>query len=132
MPLLAVQNTLPCFIIIYMYVTVAKENEVTAAQTTVKQAEMRFDFVFRLLLALDVHIIMCKVSLKFMCMCKFRLQSLRTQLKGQEKIFKSGSKSYLGDKAAHETVRKEISRLESSLTSLNYHEGQLEDLVSNQ
>ena len=47
MPLLAVQNTLPCFIIIDMYVTtVAKENEVTAAQTTVKQAEMRFDFVF--------------------------------------------------------------------------------------
>ena len=116
-----------------MYVTVAKENEVTAAQTTVKQAEMRFDFVFQLLLALDVHIIiMCKVSLKFMCMCKFRLQSLRTQLKEQEKIFKSGSKSYLGDKAAHETVRKEISRLESSLASLNYHEGQLEDLVSNQ
>ena len=75
---------------------------------------------------------MCKVSLKFMCMCKFRLKSLRTQLKEQEKIFKSGSKSYLGDKAAHETVRKEISRLESSLTSLNYHEGQLEDLVSNQ
>lgn len=31
---------------LHVCITVAKENEVTAAQTTVKQAEMRFDFVF--------------------------------------------------------------------------------------
>ena len=54
---------------------------------------------------------------------------MKSQLKDQEKAFKSGSKSYASDKAAYESVKKEISKLETTLNRLNYSEGQYEEMT---
>ena len=58
-----------------------------------------------------------------------RLKSMKAELKEKEKASSSSEHVYTKDKTAYDNLKKEIAKLDSSLSKLQYQEGHLENLM---
>lgn len=61
--------------------------------------------------------------------CLIRLKSMKAELKEKEKASSSSEHIYTKDKTVHNNLKKEIAKLDSSLSKLQYQEGHLENLM---
>ena len=115
-----------CVYLLHVLVSLvlAKENEISAAQTQIKQAEMRCVFANTCTITFQEYII-CIMTL----ISLIRLKSMKAELKEKEKASSSSEHIHTKDKTAYDNLKKEIAKLDSSLSKLQYQEGHLENLM---